>query len=269
MTATITAPNQITIETAQKRPSRAKKQKPIKLDDPKLKLASPTDIQLEQLEFRLQQAERFAIRGYSVALHELAESKGQTVHSVAESPSALVEAGLPTQLDPSIVREAHKINRNAIDGMLFRSNAMPVVGRPANTPAPQLSKEQAEQAIVDAAKQLPSATIKVSGPDRVQALAQQIIAAGPGAAVVQPKPASMQPKKGIFGFATCRVVFWMARNGGLTSAQAIKACATLNAGVKDSTISGWYKMVAANEPNSVEVAALSAEQQAQILAAAI
>jgi hypothetical protein len=164
----------------------------------------------------------FTEMGWRVALAELASAKGQTVEDVAKNADALRTAGLPADVPPGTIRRAHRLHRDAVDGMLYRCNV-----RPATVDAPELSKAEADAVIASSAPAIPA---KSSGA----ATAPRPSSRPPAAAA---KPAS---KVGILGFSACRVVMWMGARG-MSFEQAKRVVTHFGATIGDGTIRGNLK----------------------------
>jgi hypothetical protein len=102
----------------------------------------------------------FAAQGLALALADLAQAKGLTVAGVCELPDALSAAGLPVPVPPHVAHAAHKIDRDRIDGMLWRCH-----GRRTSEPIPVVPRAQAEKIVESATTFAKTGTVTVTAPD--------------------------------------------------------------------------------------------------------
>lgn len=220
-----------------------------------LRIASQEQIIIDQLEFELAQAKAVAEKGYAIILSDLASERGMTVKDIAGFPQHLLSAGLPPEIPDNVLREAHMIRRNAVEGAFYRLglhhqkglNLPPAIAEKVK--AAKMAPTSPETPAIQAAKPDQPAPPKAPKPVKI-ATAPKEPAIGTGAMT--------HSKKGMFGFAACRVVFWMFRHE-YTVEEVQKVCYALNANVKPATILYWKKMVELGDPKSVAVASLSNE----------
>lgn len=167
-----------------------------------------------------------ATLGMSVALADLADARGMHVNDVVEFHHLLLGAGLPTELPGAVVARANKIQRDAVDAMLWRNNPT------ARTVADRLSRGESVKEVEVAMAPAPTVA-RTNAPT----VAREPVAKA--ARVAKPVVAKVA-KKGIFGHATKRVVMLLA-NIGATREQVDRVMAHFDVQLASSTVNMFMK----------------------------
>lgn len=84
----------------------------------------------------------FHVQGMAVALADLAQQLGMSVADATSFAHHVKGAGLPFPVPHHIAHAAHRIDRDRIDGMLWRCH-----GRKASEPIPQVTRQQATKQV--------------------------------------------------------------------------------------------------------------------------
>lgn len=168
-----------------------------------------------------------ATLGMSVALADLADARGMHVNDVVEFHHLLLGAGLPTELPGAVVARANKIQRDAVDAMLWRNNPT------ARTVADRLSRGESVKEVEVAMTPAPTVARTTSAPTVVREPVAK------AARVAKPVVAKVA-KKGIFGHATKRVVMLLA-NIGATREQVDRVMAHFDVQLASSTVNMFMK----------------------------
>lgn len=190
-----------------------------------------------------------ATLGMSVALADLADARGMHVNDVVQFHHLLLGAGLPTELPGAVVARANKIQRDAVDAMLWRNNPA------ARTVADRLCRGEKLVEVLTPA-QLPG-----TRQEAPRAARRANVDAVPSAvkATVAPKTT----RNTLHGFAATAIVRWMGKEGvDFARAKAILVANGLS-DLSDSTIKIQLRAGAKGERG--EPAALTAEQAAALL----
>ena len=187
----------------------------------------------------------FLSLGYAVALADLADAKGMDVAGVASLPHLLKDAGLPACIGPSVVRRAHKINRDSIDAMLWRGN-----------------RDKAEVEVVAKPKQVKAFRPVASGEVGPEGLDTGLYPVG-----VAIKATPKIGAKAILGFSASRVVIWMGRKG-LSVQQAAKVTNHYGVPYASSSLQILVSDGKSGKNRKGQPAELSETQAAELLAIA-
>lgn len=157
-----------------------------------------------------------AAKGIALALAELADQKGMHVPDLLGFPEILREAGLPEKVERWVGLLAHQLNRNMVDGMLFRANWRPApVVHPAvpDPQIPEMTSTEAAAAIeehnrpkVKALERSIKRHDKEASASRVESLKEQ--AEGNGHT-----PRRVQARTELFGFPGTAVIRWLGKQG--------------------------------------------------------
>lgn len=102
----------------------------------------------------------FATAGMAVALADLAQQLGMAVADVAKFSNHVTGAGLPFPVPHHIAYAAHRIDRDRIDGMLWRCH-----GRGVSEPIPQVTRQQATKQIESINHTRATGTVIAGAPD--------------------------------------------------------------------------------------------------------
>lgn len=214
-----------------------------------------------------------AAKGLALAIAELAEARGMHVPDLLGFPDILKEAGLPEKVERWVGMLAHQLNRNAVDGMLFRANWRPApVIHPA-VPDPVLpvmtsteaagTIEEHNRPRVKALERSIKRHDKEAKASRVETLKEQAQGTAKETGNGAPAPKRVQARTELFGHPGTAVIRWLGKQGvDFTKTQAILAKHGLTS-LSESTVKIQLRAGAKGERG--EPAPITKDQAKQLL----